>query len=350
MDNYKDILWAGTNDKYIKYFIFYQEKVKKNPVSPKKLFMRHPFLKGLLAIVLLILLMNSSYSYFYKINELSAYDGVFKDFRESILFHNTQLLWRRQYYKGRQHKNNSFLRLKMAHYTVKKGETLNSITRKLYLDTDTLISLNSLSSPYDIYKGKEILIPNMRGIIHKVKQTTNLRALSAHYQIPGAILYSINKLKNEELYQGQKLFIPYKKLSKRHKRYFSRGIFLFPVSGRLSSRFGLRIDPFNNRRTFHGGVDIAARTGTLVYASQGGQVIFSGYMGGYGNLIIVRHKYGYNTFYGHLSRRLYKKGHWVRKGQVIGKVGSTGRCTGPNLHFEIRQFNLRKNPLKFTHF
>ncbi|HEO66202.1 MAG TPA: M23 family metallopeptidase [Spirochaetes bacterium] len=312
--------------------------------------MRHPFLKGFLSIILLILLIDSSYTYYYKINELSANDGVFKDFRESILFHNTQLLWKRQYYKGQQHKNNPFLRLKMAYYTVKKGDTLNNITRRLYLDTDTLISLNALSSPYDIYEGKEILIPNMRGIIHEIKQTTHLRSLSARYQIPDAILYSINKLKDEELYQGQKLFIPYKKLSKQHKQYFSRGIFLLPVSGRLTSGFGLRIDPFNNRWTFHGGVDIAAKTGTLVHASQAGQVIFSGYMGGYGKLIIVRHKYGYNTFYGHLSKRLYRKGHWVRKGQVIGKVGSTGRCTGPHLHFEIRRFNLRKNPLKFTHF
>ncbi len=312
--------------------------------------MKHPFLKGFLSIILLTLLMNSSYTYYYKINELSANDGVFKDFRESILFHNTQLLWRRQYYNGRQHKDNPFLRLKLAHYTIKKGDTLYNITRRLYLDIDTLISLNSLSSPYDIYKGKNILIPNMRGIIHRIKQTTNLESLSAQYQIPDAILYSINKLKDEKLYQGQKLFIPYKKLSKKHKRYFSRAIFLIPVSGRLSSPFGLRIDPFNSRRTFHGGVDIAARTGTLVHASQAGKVIFSGYMGGYGKLIIVSHKYGYKTFYGHLSKRLSKKGHRVRKGQIIGKVGSTGRCTGPHLHFEIRRFNLRKNPLKFTHF
>jgi len=114
---------------------------------------------------------------------------------------------------------------------------------------------------------------------------------------------------------------------------------------------GWRKDPFTNNNTYHGGIDIAAPTGTLVKASQGGEVIFTGWKGGYGKLIIIEHKYGYKTFYGHLNKILVKTGQVVKSGQSIGNVGSTGRSTGPHVHFELRRgtaYGTQINPKLYT--
>ncbi|MDH4128297.1 MAG: M23 family metallopeptidase [Spirochaetota bacterium] len=306
-----------------------------------------------LPIVLLIkiLLLISSFSFSnYKINELSVTDGVFKDFREEILFHNLKLLWKSQQFRNSPINNgNRFLKLKLALYTVKENDTISNIAHRSYLDIDTLVSINSLSSSHEIYKGRKIFIPNMKGSLITVNKETNLNILALKLNVSPFILASVNRHKQKIVYKGQKLFIPFRKLSREEKFYFSSSAFLQPVFGRLSSRYGMRNDPFINRKTFHGGVDIAARMGSPVYASQSGRVIFSGSAGGYGKLIIISHKYGYTTFYGHLSHRIVEYGQKVSKGQLIGKVGNTGRCTGSHLHFEIRRNNLKQNPLKFTH-
>ncbi|MBQ2754846.1 MAG: peptidoglycan DD-metalloendopeptidase family protein [Clostridia bacterium] len=119
------------------------------------------------------------------------------------------------------------------------------------------------------------------------------------------------------------------------------GSFIRPTYGSLSSRYGTRW----NRQ--HQGIDIAASTGTNIVAADDGVVEFSGWEGGYGNLVKLSHGNGYTTYYGHCSKLLVKKGQVVEKGQVIAKVGSTGRSTGPHLHFEVRLNNVPQNPLQF---
>ena len=106
--------------------------------------------------------------------------------------------------------------------------------------------------------------------------------------------------------------------------------------GRITSRFGMRGDPIAGGSRFHSGLDIAASTGSQVFSSGHGRVVFAGWAGNYGNLIIVRHANGVETRYGHLSALLVPPGTFVRAGQVIGLVGSTGRSTGPHLHWEVR--------------
>ncbi|MBA7636656.1 hypothetical protein ES703_44277 [subsurface metagenome] len=121
---------------------------------------------------------------------------------------------------------------------------------------------------------------------------------------------------------------------------------IFPVQGWISSGFGRRINPFTKKREFHQAIDIVAPWGTEIKAAAQGEVIFAGWLSSsYGLAIRVRDGYGYSTVYGHLSRILVKKGSWVSKGEVIGRVGSTGRSTGPHLHFEVWFKEKPTNPL-----
>ena len=121
---------------------------------------------------------------------------------------------------------------------------------------------------------------------------------------------------------------------------------VMPASGKLSSRFGYRIDPVTKRRnTFHKGIDISAPTGTPVYAAESGTVFDAGYkQSGYGNLIVIKHANDMATYYGHLSKMVVSKNSKVKKGELIGNVGSTGKSTGPHLHFEVRKGGQALNP------
>ena len=119
-----------------------------------------------------------------------------------------------------------------------------------------------------------------------------------------------------------------------------------PVIGRnwRSSKFGYRRDPFTGRRAFHTGYDYAAVRGTPVVAAATGIVVYTGRLGNYGKVVRMSHGDGISTLYGHLSEIDTKTGQYVRRGELIGKVGSTGRSTGPHLHYEVRVDN-RPRPI-----
>lgn len=123
--------------------------------------------------------------------------------------------------------------------------------------------------------------------------------------------------------------------------------FMWPVAGYLKSGFGYRIHPIFGYRRFHSGVDLVAPSGTLVKAGDGGDVIQTGYDGGYGYSVVVYHGGGFATWYAHLSRILVAPGQRVERGQVIGLVGATGWATGPHLHFEVRINGAAQNPLEW---
>ncbi|MDR3237927.1 MAG: M23 family metallopeptidase [Spirochaetia bacterium] len=124
--------------------------------------------------------------------------------------------------------------------------------------------------------------------------------------------------------------------------------YIVPADGKISSRFGTRDDPFSKNKKFHAGIDIAAKKGTPVYASSDGTVNRSGFnKGGYGNLIVIDHGNEISTWYGHLDEILVKEKQKIKKGALIGKVGSTGNSTGPHLHFEVRKGSSTLDPEKF---
>ncbi len=116
----------------------------------------------------------------------------------------------------------------------------------------------------------------------------------------------------------------------------------------ISSYFGVRVDPFSNYIRPHYGLDFVAPRGTKIYATGDGIVTFSEYSRkGYGNEIIIDHFFGYNTRYAHLDKILVKEGETVKRGQLIGLLGNTGRSTGPHLHYEIRYNNQPINPIYY---
>ncbi len=124
--------------------------------------------------------------------------------------------------------------------------------------------------------------------------------------------------------------------------------FLMPVDGSRTSGFGSRVDPITKKAgAFHSGVDIAAPTGTPILAALKGIVVSAESSGGYGNLVILEHENGLFTYYAHQSRMTARKGQELERGQVLGYVGSTGRSTGPHLHFEVRSGENAKDPAAF---
>lgn len=121
-----------------------------------------------------------------------------------------------------------------------------------------------------------------------------------------------------------------------------------PVPGKkLSSRFGSRIDPFKGTYAMHSGLDFKVARGVPILAAGAGKVVFAGRKGGYGKMVEIRHANGLTTRYAHMSRVLVKQGATVKRGITIGKVGSTGRSTGPHLHYELRKHGVAVNPQKY---
>lgn len=115
----------------------------------------------------------------------------------------------------------------------------------------------------------------------------------------------------------------------------------------ITSEYGVRSDPFSKRSSFHSGIDIRGYWGDPVYASANGTVKYASYKAGYGNMITIRHSNKYETAYAHLSKMLVSKHEEVEKGDLIGYIGSTGRSTGPHLHFELLEYGEYINPYEY---
>ena len=122
---------------------------------------------------------------------------------------------------------------------------------------------------------------------------------------------------------------------------------LWPTRGWVTSDFGVRLDPYTAERMMHRGLDIATPPGQPIYAPSDGTVVFAGNENGYGKVLVVDHGYGVRTRYGHLSEIAVKAGDTIRRGTRLGAVGSTGRSTGPHLHYEVRVNGIAENPRKF---
>ena len=122
---------------------------------------------------------------------------------------------------------------------------------------------------------------------------------------------------------------------------------IWPTTGWLTSDFGGRTDPFTGGRDYHAGLDISADKGKPVRATADGTISEAGWSGNYGNMVLVSHRYGLSTRYGHLSYMTVARGQTVRRGDVIGYVGSTGRSTSPHLHYEVLLNGQAINPLRF---
>lgn len=126
-----------------------------------------------------------------------------------------------------------------------------------------------------------------------------------------------------------------------------KGRLSWPVQGTVTSRFGMRVHPTFKTKVMHTGIDISAAQGTPVKAAAAGEVLFAGWLRGYGQIIVIDHGGDMTTVYAHLSRLLVEEGNRVAAGQTIGNVGSTGIATGPHLHFEVRASGDARDPLRY---
>ncbi len=206
--------------------------------------------------------------------------------------------------------------------------------------------------PKLIFKSKE----KTKGVYHKVKKGETLWRIAKTYGIEFNKLKRVNHINNEnKLKAGTKLFIPGAKkvlkvtpslkkasLDRKIPSIKKKGFFSWPLKGTLTSSYGIR----KNQK--HDGIDIAAQKGSAIYAAASGKVIFSGWgPTGYGKMVIIKHKQKWVTVYAHNSKNLVKKNHRVKKGEKVALVGTTGRTTGPHLHFELRNNKEPVNPLNY---
>jgi murein DD-endopeptidase MepM/ murein hydrolase activator NlpD len=233
-------------------------------------------------------------------------------------------------------------KLKFYKYRVRKGENFWKILSKTSQNIDTLITINSLSTPADIHPGKTIYIPNMRGIIFENRNLDSIEEISRKFKINEIYLKKVNNIENET---KKYLFIPNAEISNLERSLFLGTGFASPLnSGRRTSGFGNRIDPIDKTMKFHSGVDIACPVGSKVFAARSGKVIFTGFCDNYGLLVVIDHSHSYQSYYGHLSRIKTKIGTLVKRGEIIALSGNTGRTTGPHLHFEVRKKSRAINP------
>ncbi len=194
--------------------------------------------------------------------------------------------------------------------------------------------------------------PDLVGVFHVVRAGQTLWRIAHTYGVDPRELARLNDIRDpSELRVGQALYVPGATAvldvplapgpptspppGPRHAR------FAWPIQGVLVSRFGLR------GGEHHDGIDIAAPEGTPIAAAAAGRVIFAGVEHGYGNLAIVDHGSGEATVYAHCEKVLVHTGESITAGEIIGKVGRTGRATGPHLHFEVREHARPRNPLLF---
>jgi murein DD-endopeptidase MepM/ murein hydrolase activator NlpD len=202
-----------------------------------------------------------------------------------------------------------------------------------------------------------VLPKQNEGIYHVVKAGENLYRIGRAYDLSHEELARVNGLRDAgQIYVGQRIFIPgatralpvevitpappEKVVTAPQPLDIERERFLWPVTGAINSGFGPR------GASFHDGIDIAAAAGTPIRAIDRGEVIYSDQLRGYGNIVIIRHTDGLVSVYAHNDGNIARQGQVVSRGEIIARVGSTGRVTGPHLHFEIRKNNLAQDPLR----
>jgi murein DD-endopeptidase MepM/ murein hydrolase activator NlpD len=232
-------------------------------------------------------------------------------------------------------------------YTVKSGDSVSSIASARSLSIDSIIALNGVTNVKRIQAGTTLRIPNMDGVPYTVRKGDSLGRIAASWGIPVTAILDANDLSSETITSGQSLFLPGARMRGEELKKALGELFIYPIRGRLTSRYGWRNDPFTGARRFHAAIDLAANTGTPVKTAMDGRVSAVGVNAVYGKYVIVAHDGGYQTMYAHLNAIRTSKGTRVNQGERIGDVGTTGYSTGPHLHFAVYRNGRALDPLQF---
>jgi len=223
-------------------------------------------------------------------------------------------------------------------YKVRNGDTISGIAKKFGLrNISTLISVNDIGNVRQLCAGQKLKIPSVDGVLYTVKSGDSIDSIASKNKISIGELLDVNDISSEVLTAGQQLFLPGVGLDAKTLKNAMGDLFMMPIQAkfRWSSPYGGRIDPIAGVKSFHTGTDMACPTGTPILASMSGKVTAAGINRVYGNYVIIDHGNGYQTLYAHMSKIIASKGQWVSQGTRIGLVGSTGYSTGPHLHFTV---------------
>lgn len=240
-------------------------------------------------------------------------------------------------------------------YHVVTGDSFSGLAQKFHLSEETLRSLNQANDGTEPQTGTLLLIPSKNGVFHMVRPGQTLADIARAYGLSLKDILKSNPQRGDaDLHPGDVLYLPGAAyLTRQDMRWLAlvaladqKG-FLKPTTGRFADGFGMRLHPITHKMAFHEGLDLAPGRGARVVASQDGKVIFAAIRAGYGRLIILDHGEGLTSWYAHLDEILVKPGQEVKRGALIGKVGNSGRTTGPHLHFEVRLNGKPRNPLLY---
>lgn len=249
-------------------------------------------------------------------------------------------------------------RMQVVTYTVQPNDNVFAIAQGFGLKPETIVWANpELESRPDMLRvGQKLLVPPVDGIYHTVQSGDTVEKLAKKYEttVEKIVGFEMNGLAEPyALTPGQKIMLP----DGRKQVILFQNIYPMervgkPPSDALkgSGRFGWPTQGILTQRYWsgHQGIDIASRTGTPLYAADGGYVVLSGRATwGYGNQVLIDHGNGYMTRYAHMDTIIVHAGQSVEKGQKIGTMGNTGRSTGPHLHFEVIYNGVRRNPESF---
>ena len=227
-------------------------------------------------------------------------------------------------------------------HLVQKGDTLWGLSRKYKVPLQSIAQANRIKLTKQLQIGEKLLIPGTtsREAWYLVKAGDTYSSIARRYNVEWQDLQRANGIPPRRLQIGTKLRIP----NGEDLVTFANPLRVPLV---VTSKYGYRPHPVTGRYRMHEGIDLRAATGTRVYASRAGKVIFAGRKGGYGKVIGIEHEDDFTTWYGHLSRIRVKDGQWVAQGKVIGLSGNTGISTGPHLHFEIRYKGRSEKPTQY---
>jgi hypothetical protein len=234
--------------------------------------------------------------------------------------------------------------LRLFRYRNEGRLDLFALAARLNLPYDCLATLNGVNAPGALKDRPSLLIPNLPGLFVRQRPTSSFEEVLysvTRSQRGSAQTVRVADGESEQLFW----FYPGEGFTAVERAFFLNILFRFPLPfARVSSRYGARDNPLTGEGEFHPGIDLAAPEGTEVYAARDGVVLVCATDPALGNMVIIQHEAGYQTVYGHLRRITVALKQQVRAGIIVGEVGSTGRSTGPHLHFEVRRAGSAKDP------
>jgi murein DD-endopeptidase MepM/ murein hydrolase activator NlpD len=243
--------------------------------------------------------------------------------------------------------------VKILIHTMRTGESLWDVAYAYHVSIDTLIAANPFLTTLSSHPGVQVVVPEENGVLTPVRFSWDVyrmsRLLPFGKKPSGKYLPFVFDL----FCQDDMRFVFFRDAKpgivndSLEGLYNIRKIFRTPVNGRYSSMFGERVDPFNTSMSFHNGIDIQSYIGAPIHPIEDGMVCFAGWFEGFGLAMVIQHPDGYVSMYGHCSALKAKKGDFVTKDTVIALVGSTGRSTGPHLHFSLFRHGDLINPLYY---